>query len=119
MLISDQMPDLSRYQRADDKINALYQYIFTLKQQINHVLSNLDTENLSMELQTTLQDIQKSVSEAVQQTGSTQTQQASPWPVGAVYWAANAAQNPAALFGGTWEPMTTATDGLYAWQRKE
>lgn len=119
MLISDQMPDLSRYQRAEDKINALYQYIFTLKQQINHVLNNLGTDNLSTELQSTLQNMQKSVTEAVQQTGSKQTQQTSQWPVGAVYWAADAAQDPAQMFGGKWEPIDTATDGLYAWQRKE
>lgn len=119
MLISDQMPDLSRFARSEEKINALYQYIFTLKQQINHVLSNLDTDNLSKDLQTTLTDIQKSVSVAVQQTESAKPQQESPWPVGAVYWAADAAHDPASLLGGTWEPMTTATDGLYAWQRKE
>lgn len=121
MLISDQMPDLNRFQKPEAQIQALYQYIYTLKQQINYALSNLDKENLSKELQTTLESIQKSVSEAVQQTGGgTQEQRATLWPVGAVYWAADAAQQPAELFGGTWEQMNTDTlNGLYAWQRKE
>lgn len=121
MLISNQMPDLSRYQKPEAQVQVLYQYIFTLTQQINHVLSNLGTDNLSEELQSTLASIQDSVTKAVQQTGpAAQTQTAGQWPVGAVYWAADAAHNPASLFGGTWEQLDTATlDGLYAWQRKE
>lgn len=119
MLISSQMPDLNRYQRPEQKIDALYQYVFTLQNQINHVLSNLDTENLGQELNTTLSQIQNAVTEAVQQTGQNQEQAAaSPWPVGAVYMAADAAHDPEKLFGGMWEQITSQLDGLYMWERK-
>lgn len=120
MLLSSQMPDLNRYQRPEQKIDALYQYVFTLQNQINHVLSNLDAENLGQELNTTLAQIQNAVTEAVKQTGQKQEQQtASPWPVGAVYMTADAAHDPETLFGGKWEKMTSPMDGLYAWKRKE
>ena len=120
MLISDQMPDLSRYRRPEDQINALYQYIYSLKQQINHVLSNLDETNLTKELQSTLSSMQKSVTEAVQQTGQKATSKQEMWPVGAVYVTSDAAQDPAKLFGGTWEQMNAALiESTYAWVRKE
>lgn len=120
MLLSSQMPDLNRYQKPEQKIDALYQYVFTLQNQINHVLSNLDTENLGKELNTTLEQIQSAVSSAVQQSGQTQAAQAiSPWPVGAVYMAADAAHDPEKLFGGKWEQVTSPKEGLYTWERKE
>lgn len=120
MLISSQMPDLKRYQRPEQQIDALYQYVFTLRNQINHVLSNLDAENLGQELSTTLSNIQRSVTEAVQKPAQQSVQAfCEAWPVGAVYLTADAAQEPAELFGGAWEQMTSPMDGLYAWQRKE
>lgn len=73
MLINDQMPDLSRYAKPEQRIDALYQYVYNLRQQINHVLSNLDGENLGADLKSTIAEIQKAVSEAVQ-TGGKQEQ---------------------------------------------
>lgn len=119
MLLSDQMPDLSRYRKPEEQINALYQYIFNLKQQVNHVLSNLDESNLTKSLQTTLAQMQKSVTEAVQQPGKTKTTQTC-WPVGAVYMTLDAAHDPAKLLGGKWEKLNeTPISGAYAWVRKE
>ena len=59
MLLNNQMPDLSRM-RKPEKIDALYQHIFRLTQQINHVLSNLDEENLSKELRDKINAHQRS-----------------------------------------------------------
>lgn len=73
MLINDQMPDLSRYAKPEQRIDALYQYVYNLRHQINHVLSNLDGENLGADLKSTIAEIQKAVSEAVQ-TGGKQEQ---------------------------------------------
>jgi len=120
MLISDQMPDLSRYQRPEQKIDALYQYVFMLKQQINHVLSNLDEQNLGTSLQNTLMEMQQAVSDAAQQTGPQSAVNKPPWPVGAVYLTADAAMEPSAFFGGKWQQISPAPmDGVTAWQRKE
>lgn len=74
MLINDQMPDLSRYAKPEQQINALYQYVYNLRQQINHVLSNLDGDNLGADLKTTIAEIQQAVSDAVQQTSGKQEQ---------------------------------------------
>ena len=60
MLLNNQMPDLSRMRKPEEKIDALYQHIFCLTQQINHVLSNLDEENLSKELRDKINAHQRS-----------------------------------------------------------
>ena len=78
MLINDQMPDLSRYAKPEQQINALYQYVYNLRQQINHVLSNLDSDNLGAELKSTIEEIRQSVTDAVQQTGGNQEPEQQP-----------------------------------------
>lgn len=119
MLISDQMPDLSRFQKPEQKIDALYQYIFSLKQQINHALSNIGEDNLNKELTSTLKDIQNAVTAAVQGTQLPAEEKPNQWPVGAVYLTGDAAHEPAKLFGGKWEQRTSPIEGVTAWQRKE
>lgn len=64
------MPDLSRLRKPEEKIDALYQHIFRLTQQINHVLSNLDEENLGKEL---LQKVNQTKKGAEQQQNIQQT----------------------------------------------
>lgn len=75
MLINDQMPDLSRYQKPEQQIDALYQYVYNLRQQINHVLSNLDSENLGADLKTTIDQIQQAVTDAVQSGQQAETEE--------------------------------------------
>lgn len=67
MLLNDRMPDLSRYARPEQKIDALYQYVFNLRNEINHVLSNLDEENLG----TTIKNALKVEEQVQEQTNAT------------------------------------------------
>lgn len=61
MLLSDHMPDISRYRKTDEKIDALYNYLFTLKQQLNMVLENIEESNLSDGLMTRLKALEDAV----------------------------------------------------------
>lgn len=116
MLIDNRMPDISRMKDPQQQVNALYQYVFTLVQQINHVLSNLDEENLSETLKNTISEL-KNVLKTAGQEKPTEHER---WPVGSIYLTADAAQNPAKLFGGTWVVIeTAASDYCIVWQRKE
>lgn len=60
MLVNVQMPDLSQYRKAEDKVTALQEYVFNLTQQLNHVLSNIDEDNLSEGLKAKLNSPQRS-----------------------------------------------------------
>lgn len=60
MLVNVQMPDLNQYRRAEEKVNALQQYVFNLTQQLNHVLSNIDEDNLSKGLREKINAQQRS-----------------------------------------------------------
>lgn len=112
MLIDNRMPDLSRIKDPQQQVNALYQYLFTLVQQMNYVLSNLDETNLSKELQATIR--------AEAKTGETDTAaKQEMYPVGSVYMNVNAATDPAKLFGGKWEMIDTGASNYFCWQRKE
>lgn len=70
MLVNVQMPDLNQYRRAEDKVVALQQYVFNLTQQLNHVLSNLDEENLGKDL---LQRVSQTKNGEAQPTNIQQT----------------------------------------------
>lgn len=50
MLLTEQMPDLRMYKKPEDKVQALYEYVYRLRNELNYVLSNLDKNNLSPEL---------------------------------------------------------------------
>lgn len=116
MLIDNRMPDISRMKDPQQQVSALYQYVFTLVQQINHVLSNLEEENLSEPLKKTISELKN----ALKTTEQEKTPEHEQWPVGSIYLAVDAAQDPARLFGGTWVVIeTAASDYFIVWQRKE
>ena len=50
------LPKLSEYMDPEDA-RALRSYLYQLQEQLQYVLSNLDTENMSEELRTRLQDL--------------------------------------------------------------
>lgn len=50
MLLTEQMPDLRQYKKSEEKVQALYEYMYRLQNELNHVLSNLDENNLSKDL---------------------------------------------------------------------
>ena len=50
------LPHLSENMDAEDA-RALRSYLYQLQEQLQYVLSNLDTENMSEELRTRLQDL--------------------------------------------------------------
>lgn len=50
------LPKLSENMDPDDA-RALRSYLYQLQEQLQYVLSNLDTENMSEELRTRLQDL--------------------------------------------------------------
>lgn len=50
------LPKLSENMDPEDA-RALHSYLYQLQEQLQYVLSNLDTENMSEELRTRLQDL--------------------------------------------------------------
>lgn len=50
------LPKLSENMDPED-VRALRSYLYQLQEQLQYVLSNLDTENMSEELRTRLQDL--------------------------------------------------------------
>lgn len=114
MLLSNQnMPDLQRFERAGDKVQALYEYVYMMHQEINHVLSNLDEKNLGKSLAQTIQGMQQKLSDETQtivkqEEQTAEEEQQEPkltiddvYPVGSVYVSAKNA-NPGETLGGTW-----------------
>ena len=117
MLLDNRMPDISRIKDPQQQVNVLYQYLFTLVQQMNYVLGNIEETNLSKELQSTISELKTAAQTAVTE----QSAKKQEWyPVGSVYMNADAAKDPAKLFGGKWELIeTAASNDFYCWQRKE
>ena len=119
MLLSDQMPDLRRYERAGEKVDALGEYIYSLRQQLNYVLSNIEEENLSEELRTMLRGIEQTAQKAEKQL-SAKAAKVAAWPVNTVCLIANDEQDPAQALGGKWTKLDTAPmEGVTAWKRTE
>lgn len=115
MLIDSRLPDISRL-KEQQQVQVLHQYLYTLVQQINYVLGNLDEQNLSKELQETISGLKTAAQMAAAETGAKEKEL---YPVGSVYLNVDAAKDPAKLFGGKWELMDTAASDFYCWQRKE
>lgn len=116
MLIDNRLPEISRL-KEQQQVQALHQYLFTLVQQINYVLENIDEQNLSKELRATINDLKMAAQTAATEQRAKETEQ---HPVGTVYLNVDAAKDPAKLFGGKWEMMDTAASNyFYCWQRKE
>lgn len=119
MFLADQMPDIGRYQRAGEKVQVLYEYLYALRQNINHVLSNISEENLSADVKKTLQDAANAAQQISEQLDPKAAKVAA-WPVGAVFMTADDAINPAEAIGGAWEQLdTTPMNGVIAWKRTE
>ena len=119
MLISDQMPDLRRYEKAGQKVEALAEYMYSFQQHLNHVLSNLDENNLSDDLRQTLAGVNETVKKAEEQL-SAKAAKVAAWPVGAVYLTAESEQDPAQALGGKWTKLEAAPmEGVTAWKRTE
>lgn len=117
MLLSNQnMPDLQRFERAGDKVQALYEYVYMMHQEINHVLSNLDEGNLGKSLKQTLSGLQSAKEQQTQDVQAGTGQEAAPepeetepaltlldvYPIGSIYVSAEN-RNPASKLGGKWE----------------
>lgn len=117
MLLSNQnMPDLQRFERAGDKVQALYEYVYMMHQEINHVLSNLDEGNLGKSLKQTLNGLQSAKKQQTQDVQAGTGQEAAPepeetepaltlldvYPIGSIYVSAEN-RNPASKLGGKWE----------------
>lgn len=116
MLLSNQnMPDLSRYRRSDEQVRALYEYVYSMHQEINHVLQNLDEGNFGKSFTETLNGIKsaKTTEQQVQTEQGTDIPNGTEepaltlldvYPVGSLYMSVNKT-SPAVLFGGTWKQI--------------
>lgn len=118
MLITDQMPDLRQYERAGEKVQALAEYLYAFRQRLNHVLSNLDADNLSTELRESITAMESAAAKVEEQLNNKAAKVAA-WPVGAVYLTAESEQDPAQALGGKWTTIETAIEGVTAWKRTE
>ena len=104
MLLSNQnMPDLSRYKRSDEQVRAIFEYVFSMYQEINFVLQNLDEENFGKKLKKTLDEIKTSNNS--EQKKEKLLTFSDVYPIGSLYMSVNKT-SPANLFGGTWEQIT-------------
>ena len=120
MFLSDQMPDLKQYEYTWQKVNALYEYLYGLKNKLNHLLSNIGEENLSQELTETLENIKKTGEELKKTMLSMQAARMAAWPIGTVYLAEEKAKSPETSIGGKWTKMDdTSITGVIAWKRTE
>lgn len=118
MLITDQMPDLRQYERASEKVQVLGEYLYAFRQHLNHVLSNLDADNLSEDLRSTISAMADAAGKVEMQL-SAKASSVAAWPVGAVYLTADEAQDPAQSIGGKWTKIDFAAEGVIAWKRLE
>lgn len=119
MLITDQMPDLNRYRSAAEKVQALGEYIYAFRMHLNHVLSNLDEDNLSEGLRDVIVGMENAAA-SVQTQLSGKAANIAAWPVGAVYLTADEEQDPAKAIGGRWSKLEAfPVEGVNAWMRLE
>lgn len=119
MFLADQMPDIRQYEQTAQKVQALYEYMYSLRGRLNHVLSNLDEENLSDEFVAGIRELRELVDKN-EAANTVRQVRLTIWPVGSVWMTTAEDQDPAKVIGGKWEriegaPMT----GVTAWKRTE
>lgn len=119
MLLADQMPDLNQFEKTAQKVQALYEYLYGLRGRLNHVLSNLDEENLSDELIGVIEELKETM-QRNEAANTVRQVRLTIWPVGSVWMTAEETQDPAQVIGGKWTRLEGAPmEGVAAWKRTE
>lgn len=119
MFLADQMPDIRQYEHTAQKVQALYEYMYSLRGRLNHVLSNLDEENLSEEFVAGIRELRELVDKN-EAANTVRQVRLTIWPVGSVWMTTAEDQDPAKVIGGRWERIEGAPmAGVTAWKRTE
>lgn len=109
--------------KTNDKFSMVGEYLLTLEKNLRFVLSNLEEDNFSDSMNSTLEDVKK----AANTSGDTLYKAEFKglvlqhvMKVGTVYGSANDT-DPSEVFGGTWEQMeadpSLAEAGVTLWKR--